>query len=336
MLLGKSAAIHDIQTIIEQLHKNSRIPVLITGETGVGKELVAQAIHFGGLRQSKPLVPVNCGAIPSTLSESAFFGHVRGAFTGATEDHKGYFETANRGTLFLDEIGDMPINDQTTLLRVLDNGVITPIGATTSKTVDIRLLAATNVDLLAQVEAGLFREDLYHRLNGMMIWIPPLRERTEDIPLIAEYYLNQFATQMRAPTPPLAPEASAALEEYAFPGNVRELIYIIEFAVMVSDGETIQPKHLLFLSPHANVLTPPATGIDEASPLNAIDSEPHLDDETEISEDLLLPLEEALERYEGQYLRQALERTGGNRTEAARLLNIPRRTFYRKLAKYNL
>ena len=142
MLIGESAALQNIQTIIDQIHKNSRIPVLITGESGVGKELVAQAIHFGGPRASKPFVPVNCGAIPSTLSESAFFGHLRGAFTGATENHKGYFESADGGTLFLDEIGDMPFEDQIKLLRVLDGDAITPICATEGKKVDIRVVAS--------------------------------------------------------------------------------------------------------------------------------------------------------------------------------------------------
>ena len=336
MLLGESDVMQNIHTIIDQLHSNSRIPVLITGESGVGKELVAQAIHFGGPRASGAFAPVNCGAIPATLSESIFFGHVRGAFTGALTDRKGYFESADGGTLFLDEIGDMPFEDQIKLLRVLDDGVITPIGATASKKVDIRVVAATNADILAKVDAGLFRSDLYYRLAGMMIWIPPLRERTEDIPLIVEYYLSESAAQMGVPIPPLTPEAAAVLEGYAFPGNVRELIHIIEFAVIVSDGETIQPKHLRFRSSHADMLTPPTTGIDEASPSNATDSEYHLDDETEMSEDTLLPLEEALERYEGRYLCHALERTSGNKAEAARLLNIPRRTFYRKLAKYNL
>ena len=336
MLIGESAAIHNVQTLIDQVHKDSRMPVLITGESGVGKELVAQAIHFGGPRASKPFVPVNCGAIPSTLSESIFFGHVRGAFTGATEDHKGYFESADGGTLFLDEIGDMPFEDQIKLLRVLDDGVITPIGATEGKKVDIRMVAATNADILAKSDAGLFRRDLYYRLAGMTIWIPPLCERKEDIPLIAEYYLSESAARLGISPPSLTPEAEMALEGYAFLGNVRELIHIIEFAVMVNDGEAIQPKHLHFRPPHADVLTPPTTGIGEASPSNATDFVAHLSDETEVGEEALLPLEEALARYEQQYLRHALARAGGNRAEAARLLNLPQRTFYRKLAKCNL
>ena len=337
MLLGKSPAMQTIHTTIHQLSNNSKIPVLITGETGVGKGLVAQAIHLGGPRASKPYVPVNCGATPFTLWESTFFGHVRGAFTGATEYHKGHFETADGGTLFLDEIGEMPIESQVKLLHVLDDNVITPVGATVGKTADIRVIAATNADLQAKVDAGLFRSDLYNRLDGVVIWIPPLRERTEDIPLIAEYYLSQFATQMQVPAPPLTPEATAALETYPFPGNVRELIHIIEHAMIESNGEAIQPKHLHFRSSHVDLPSSPVTQIDEPSPSNAPDSVSHPDAETaDMSEAPFLPLSDALARYEGQYLRHVLERTGGNKAEAARLLNIPDRTFYRKLAKYNL
>ncbi|MCE2397204.1 sigma-54 factor interaction domain-containing protein, partial [Candidatus Poribacteria bacterium] len=156
-----------IHTTIHQLSNNSKISVLITGETGVGKELVAQAIHFGGPRASKPYVPVNCGATPSALWESTFFGHVQGAFTGATENRKGYFETADSGTLFLDEIGEMPIESQVKLLHVLDDNVITPVGATVGKTADVRVITATNADLQAKVDAGLFRSDLYNRLEGV-------------------------------------------------------------------------------------------------------------------------------------------------------------------------
>ena len=336
MLLGESPAMQTIHTVIHQLSNNSKIPVLITGETGVGKGLVAQAIHFGGPRASKPYVSVNCGATPLTLWESNFFGHVQGAFTGADADHKGYFETADGGTLFLDEIGEMPVESQVKLLQVLDDNVITPVGATVGKTADIRVIAATNADLQAKVKAGLFRSDLYNRLEGVVIWIPPLRERTEDIPLIAEYYLSQFATQMRVPTPSLTPEAAAVLETYPFPGNVRELIHIIERAVIESNGETIQPKHLHFRSSHVDVPSSPVTQSDEPSPLNAPDSVPHLDTQNDMNEAPFLPLNEALVRYERQYLYQVLEWTGGNKAEAARLLNIPRRTFYRKLAKYNL
>ena len=336
MLLGTSDAMQNIRTTIHQFHDNDTTSVLIIGETGVGKELVARAIHFGGPRASKPYVPVNCGAIPSTLSGTSFFGYIRGAFTEATKDRKGYFETTNGGTLFLDEVGDLPIENQTTLLRVLDDGAVTPVGATASKQVDVRVISATNTGLSAKVDAGLFRPDLYHRLTRMIIWIPPLRDRTEDILPIAEYHLSEFEAQMGGPPPSLTPEAVAALETYAFPGNVRELINIIESALIVSEGAAIQPKHLRFRSPDADALPPSVTGIDEGSPLNGTDSVLHLDAETDMSEVPFLPLNEALARYERQYLCQVLDWTGGNKAEAARLLNIPQRTLYRKLAKYNL
>lgn len=268
MLLGNSDAMQIIHRTIHQLCSNDTASVLIVGETGVGKELVAQAIHFGGPRASKPFVPVNCGAITSALWESVFFGHVRGAFTGATGNHSGHFERANGGTLFLDEIGDMPIEHQVKLLRVLDDGVVMPVGATQSKKVDVRVMAATNAGLSTKTDAKLFRSDLYHRLTGMIIPIPPLCERKEDIFPIAEYYLNEFTSQGGVSTPSLTPEAVAALEGYTFPGNVRELMNIIENALIVSEGAAIQPKHLRFRFPDADVLTPPVTEIDEANPLS--------------------------------------------------------------------
>ena len=266
MLFGNSDAMQTIHRTIHQLCSNDTASVLIVGETGVGKELVAQAIHFGGPRASKPFVPVNCGAITSTLWESVFFGHVRGAFTGATGNHRGHLESANGGTLFLDEIGDMPIEHQVKLLRVLDDGVVMPVGATQSKKVDVRVISATNAGLSARTEAKLFRSDLYHRLTGMIIPIPPLRDRREDILPITEYYLSEFAAEMRVPVPSLTPETMAALEGYAFRGNVRELMNIIENALIVSEGAAIQPRHLRFRSPDADVLTSPVTGIDEANP----------------------------------------------------------------------
>ena len=313
MLLGNSDAIQAIHTIIHQLRNNDSTSVLITGETGVGKELVARAIHLGGPRASKPFVALNCGAIPFELAESVFFSHVRGAFTGAITDQTGYFERANGGTLFLDEVGDMPMGTQVKLLRALGDNVITPIGATKSKKVDIRVIAATNAGLSARTDAGAFRPDLYHRLTGTIIWIPPLRDRTEDILPIAEYYLSEFAAEMRVLVPSLTPETVAALEGYAFRGNVRELMNIIENALIVSEGAAIQPEHLRFRSPDADVLTPPVTGIDEASPLP--------------------PAVEAM-LAEQEQIRRALAENQGNITKTARQLGLTRRSLYRRLEKY--
>ncbi len=315
MLFGDSDAMRTIHTTIHQLRNNDTASVLITGETGVGKEVVARAIHAGGPRASTPFVPVNCGATPSTLWESAFFGHVRGAFTGATEDHKGHLESADGGTLFLDEVGDMPIENQVKLLRVLEDGVVMPVGATVSKKVDIRVIAATNSGLSAKTDAKLFRSDLYHRLTGMIIWIPPLREREEDILPIAEYYLNEFTSQTGVPTPSLTPEAVAALEGYTFLGNVRELMNIIESALIVSEGAAIQPKHLRFRSPDAEVLTPPVIEIDEANPLP--------------------PAVEAMLAEQAQ-IRRALTANGGNITRTARQLGLSRQALYRRLEKYDI
>ncbi len=313
MLLGDSDAMQDIRAIIHQLRNNGTTSVLITGETGVGKEVVAQAVHAGGPRASKPFVALNCGAIPFELAESIFFGHVRGAFTGAIADEIGYFERANGGTLFLDEVGDMPIETQVKLLRALGERVIAPIGGKESKKVDIRVIAATNAGLSAKTDAKLFRSDLYYRLSGMIIWISPLRDRTEDIFPIAEYYLSEFAAAMRVPTPELTPEAVDALERYALPGNVRELMNIIENALIVSEGAAIQPKHLRFRSPDADVLTPPATGIDEANPLP--------------------PAVEVM-LAEQERIRRALVENRGNITKTARQLGLSRYALHRRLKKY--
>ncbi len=315
MLLGNSDAMQDIHRAIHQFRNNDTTSVLIAGETGVGKELVARAIHFGGPRASEPFVALNCGAIPFELAESIFFGHVRGAFTGAIADETGYFERANGGTLFLDEVGDMPIETQVKLLRALGESVITPIGATKSKKVDSRVIAATNAGLSAKVDAELFRSDLYYRLTGMIIWIPPLRDRTEDILPIAEYYLSEFAAAMRVPNPSLAPEAVAALETYDFPGNVRELMNIIENALIVSEGAAIQPEHLRFWSPDAEVLTPPVTEIDEANPLP--------------------PVVEAMLAEQVQ-IRRALAANRGNIAKTARQLGLSRQALYRRMEKYGL
>ena len=315
MLLGDSDAMRTIQRTIHQLRNNGTTSVLITGETGVGKEVVARAIHAGSPRASGPFVALNCGAIPYELAESVFFGHIRGAFTGAITDQTGYFERANTGTLFLDEVGDMPLGTQVKLLRALDDSVITPIGATESKKVDSRVIAATNVGLSAKAEAGLFRPDLYFRLAGMIIWIPPLRDRREDILSITEYYLSAFAAEMRVSTPSLTPETMEALEGYAFRGNVRELMNIIENALIVSEGAAIQPQHLRFRSPDAEVLTPPVTEIDEANPLP--------------------PVVETMLAEQAQ-IRRTLAANRDNIAKTARQLGLSRQALYRRLEKYGI
>ena len=275
--------------------------------------MVAQAIHAGGPRASTPFVALNCGAIPYELAESVFFGHVRGAFTSAVADQTGYFERADGGTLFLDEVGDMPIETQVKLLRALDESVITPIGAQESKKVDIRVMAATNSDLKTKVEMGQFRSDLFFRLAGMEIEISPLRERKDDILLLAQYMLSELAVQLEVPTPELTPKAVETLEGYAFPGNVRELRNIIEHALIVSEGAAIQPEHLRFLFARRGVSALPGTenGVPDSLPV----------------------------RVEGMFaereqIRHALVANRGNIAKTARHLGLNRRTLYRRLEKF--
>ena len=311
MLLGDSDAMQNIHTTLHQLRNNRNTSVLITGKTGVGKEVVARAIHAGGPRASEPFVALNCGAIPFELAESTFFGHVHGAFTGAIANQTGYFERANGGTLFLDEVGDMPIETQVKLLRVLDDSVIMPIGATESKKVDVRVIASTNADLKAKVEMGQFRIDLYFRLAGMLIEISPLRERKEDILLLAEYMLSALAVEMEVPIPELTPKVVEALEGYAFSGNVRELRNIVEHALIVSEGAAIQPEHLHFHFPHVEELSFSRTGTGAASPL--------------------LPPSMPAEQ---ERIRRTLVANRGNIAKTARQLGLTRQTLYRRLEKY--
>ena len=226
--------------------------MLITGESGTGKELIARGLHFSSPRKGGPFVPVNCSAVPGELSESLFFGHKKGAFTGADKDRSGYFELADGGTLFLDEIGDMPAALQAKLLRVLEDGEVMPVGAAKGKHVDVRVLAATNVDLQQGIADGRFRQDLYFRLARYTVESPPLRERREDIPTLAEHFLTLFAREMGYAAPQLSCEALMVLEDYAFPGNVRELKNIVERSLIESGGREIRPEHVHLLASTEN------------------------------------------------------------------------------------
>jgi len=308
--IGRSQTIAQILKAVGKLQTTGTISALILGESGTGKELIARAIHFGGPRGKRPFVPVNCSAIPRELAESLFFGHVKGAFTGANINMKGHFELADSGTLFLDEIGDMPLELQGKLLRVLEDGCITPVGGPREKHVDVRVLAATNADLQAKIAEGTFREDLYHRLAGFTVTVPPLRERKEDIPLLAEHFLNLFANEMGIQKPNLSQVALSALESYSFPGNVRELKNIIERALLESDGKEIQPEHLHFVP----TVSPPSTSTAKKT------------SQAEVSE---IPLN--LNEAEAYLIKRALRLTGDNISEAARLLGISRKRIYRKL-----
>jgi len=309
--VGQSKTIGKILSDIRKLQHASTTTVLITGESGTGKELIARAIHHGSSRKGR-FIPVNCSAIPIGLAESAFFGHVRGAFTGANRDQKGRFELADGGTLFLDEIGDMPPELQATLLRVLEDGCFMPVGGDRPKHVDVRVLSATNADLQTRILEGKFREDLYFRLAGFPVTVPPLRERKEDIPLLANHFLNMWATEMGRAAPSLSSDAIEVLESYAFPGNVRELKIIIERAIIESGGREIQPKHLHFFHTYTTPSPPP--------------SAPDLSTAEDLSLDEMIQAR----------IEQVLKQTGGNQSEAARRLKISRDQLRYRLEKYRI
>jgi len=311
-LVGSNGKLKKVVEEIRRLHAFANTSVLITGESGTGKELVARAIHFGSTRAKAPFVPMNCVAIPAELAESILFGHVKGSFTGAMSDRKGCFELADGGTLFLDEIGDMPTSLQVKLLRVLEDGMVTPVGASEAKKVDVRVIAATNADLAARIAAGTFRQDLYFRLARYTLGTPPLRERLDDVPLLAAHFLKVFAAEMGRPSPGLSRATAAALQAYDFPGNIRELKNIIERALIASGGGTILPEHLNLL---------PGTGV-VTSPVQSVPKKDFADG---------LPLN--LAAAEEMLIQRALDETGGNIAEAARMLGVHRTRIYRKLAQ---
>ncbi len=311
-LIGGSRVVQKIVADIHRLHQFANTSVLITGESGTGKELIARAIHFESPRAKAPFIPVNCVAIPNELAESMLFGHVKGAFTGATADRKGYFELAHGGAIFLDEIGDMPVSLQVKLLRVLEDGYVTPVGAGESIKVDVRVIAATNADMSSRITAGSFRQDLYFRLARYTVSTPPLRERLEDVPMLVSHFLNLFASEMGMKPPPISGEALAVLKSYTFPGNVRELKNIIERALIDSGTEMIERRHLhLFPSalPTASSAKPNAKADFVSSlPVNLAEAE-----------DLLI--------------QRALQEADGNIADAARMLGVHRTRIYRKIAQ---
>jgi DNA-binding NtrC family response regulator len=302
-LIGASPAMREIFALVRKIAGN-RSSVLITGESGTGKEVVARTIHFSGGRASRPFVPINCTAIPEGLLESELFGHVRGAFTGAHTTKRGLFEQANGGTLFLDEIGDMGLGLQGKLLRVLQDREIRAVGSNTAVKVDVRIVAATNRDLRAEIDAGRFRRDLFYRLNVIPVEIPPLRERPEDIPILAEAFVRKHA---EGSTRRLSAAAIARLQRCTWEGNARELENVIERALALSDAEEIGPDDL------------PLPGDTETAP-----------------SDTQRLLQEAIERrltlaqLEDLYIDRVLEYTHGNKVHAARILGINRRTLYRR------
>ncbi|MCS7079309.1 MAG: sigma-54 dependent transcriptional regulator [Chloracidobacterium sp.] len=313
-MVGRSALMVALYKEIARVAP-TRSTVLIIGESGSGKELVARAIHRHSRRAEGPFVPVNCGALPEHLLEAELFGHVRGAFTGAVADRKGLWEEADGGTLFLDEIGDIPLSMQVKLLRALQEGEVRRVGAARSRQVDVRVVAATNRNLEADVAAGRFREDLYYRLSAVTLRVPPLRQRREDVPLLAEAFL-QSAAQSLGRGLRLAPETLAALAAYDFPGNVRELQAAVEYAALHARGGVIRPEDLPLKLQTAEVRS-------EALPAPTRSASDFAD----------LPTLDELER---RYLLYVLETVKGNRTRAAEILGIDRRTLYRMAERFGI
>jgi len=313
---GKMKAIFElIQTIAQQ---SSR--VLITGESGTGKELVARAIHELSPRASRPFISINCGAFPETLLESELFGYVKGAFTGAHENRQGLFQAASGGTLFMDEIGNMSPAMQVKLYRVLQEQKVRPVGSTEETEVEVRVIAATNRDLEQEIAAERFREDLYYRLSVIPIHLPPLRERREDIPLLARAFLERFRTSMQKPVEAIEPEAMRRLEAYPWPGNVRELENSIERAVALASGRTISVELLPERISHY---------YQQPSSENAPSAAPLIPDSG-------VNLEKLLGEMERAYLLAALERSGGVHTRAAQLLGMSYRSFRHYKKKYEV
>jgi DNA-binding NtrC family response regulator len=308
-LVASSAAMREVQRLVRAAAP-AQASVLILGESGTGKELVARSIHASSARRQKPFLAVNCSALAESLLESELFGHVRGAFTGADSARAGIFESADGGTVFLDEIGDAPPSVQVKLLRVLQEGEIKRVGAATTDKVDVRVLAATNVDLEAAVKKGMFREDLYYRLNVVMIRVPPLRERREDVRPLALTFLARYRRELARDVTEIAPEAMAALERWSWPGNVRELENVIERALVLGRGARIEVDDL----PDKLQETPPTprTG--------AIDG-------------YMAARQRALDEFERTYVEDLLERAGGNISEAARLAGLDRSNFKRILKR---
>lgn len=320
-ILGTSPAIQELKTRIARVAPTNAT-VLITGETGSGKELVARAIHKQSLRAGNSFVAINCAGFQETLLESELFGHERGAFTGADRSHQGLFESAHRGTLLLDEAGEMSLALQTKLLRVLVDGQVLRVGATTPRKVDVRVIVATHRDLRQRVKEGLFREDLFYRVAVVPIHIPPLRERREDIPLLIQFLLNQIAQDLKSPARQISPAAVSKLVQYNFPGNVRELRNLIERACILAHNNEITPSDLMLVT----------DGATEQQPNQPEELLHRWLDQLPDRVDLRCMLEE-IERV---LVVRALRSAEGVQAEAARTLQVSRSDIAYKVKKYGL
>jgi two-component system response regulator PilR (NtrC family) len=326
-ILGQSKAIRDLLAMIKRVAPN-KTGVLIIGESGTGKELVARKIHEDGPLADKPFVAVNCGAIPETLIESEMFGHKRGSFTGAVSEKMGLFEAAHHGTLFLDEIGELPLSMQVKLLRVIQERSFRKVGGTEDIKVDVRLIAATNRDLAEMVALGKFREDLYYRLNVILLKTPPLRDRVDDIELLAKTFLDRNAKKQNKAIDGFDPEVLEVFRSYRWPGNIRELENTLERAVTLEHGSRISMKSLPATLSVKSANTGTSQSEYERSPLMVLERH-------DFSKGAL-NLDEILHRVEGAYLQLALQAAGGIRKKAADLLGITFRSMRYRLKKQGL
>jgi two-component system response regulator HydG len=310
-VIGNSPLMHTVVQRLRQIAPTTAT-VLITGESGTGKELVAKALHNNSPRRYKPFVPLNCAALSENILESELFGHVRGAFTGADRERKGWFEHANGGTLFLDEVGDIPTSTQVKLLRVLESGEIVRVGTNEAIKVNVRLISATNRELSDAINGGTFRQDLYHRLKVVSVKLPALRSRREDIPLLIDYFLKDFTTSHGKVVTAISPAARKALMVFGWPGNVRELRNTIESMVVIDSDGILDiddlPEDIQAVAP---VASEPGSGTS------------HL-------------VGHSLEEIEKYYIAETLKLTSGNREEAAKTLGIGERTLYRKIKEYGI
>ncbi len=328
VLLGRSPSMDQLRGLIARVAR-SQAPVYISGESGVGKELVARLVHESGPRREGPFVPVNCGAIPSELMESELFGHKRGAFTGAVSDHKGLIASAEGGTLFLDEVADLPLHMQVKLLRVIQEKSVRPVGEAREQAVDVRVLSATHKNLAPLVKQGRFREDLYYRINVIELRVPSLRDRPDDIPELAESIVTRLARRMRIDAPTLTPAALHRLREYAFPGNVRELENVLERALTLSDGQAIDAADIELRSGDGDGDGDASTGAaTSASSAAAASRDPNTESDG--------PLGAQLEDIERAAIVRALEETRYNRTAAARRLGMTFRALRYRIKKLGI
>jgi two-component system response regulator HydG len=311
-VIGGSPAMHSVIAKLRQIAPTSA-SVLLSGESGTGKELAAKAIHINSPRKNKPFVPLNCAELSENVLESELFGHVKGAFTGADRDRIGRFQYANGGTLFLDEIGDMPTAIQVKLLRVLETGEIVRVGTNDPVKVNVRLISATNRELADSIAEGKFRQDLYHRLKVVSVKLPPLRERRDDIPLLIDYFLKEFATAHRKAVTGVSHPVRKVLMAYAWPGNVRELRNVIESMVVMDSDGVLDVDDL-------------TEDLQQAATIGKSDGHAGVDN----------LIGKSLEEIEKHYIAETLNLTSGNREEASRLLGIGERTLYRKIKEYRI